>query len=279
MRVLWTQDVSCGGLFVHTTQPPPLRSRLQVTIETPDGSIDLPAEVVHVLSPEVAEQFGRNPGVGLQFIDLSPSQTREIERYVDGIASSLGHDSDDSAEAQLDETLQWVRDLLRGYEGNDLYAAIGLEPTATRDEIQDRCQTLADRFETPPETLTPAQDVRVSRAASLVRKIRALLTDEERRLMYDFRQGFILAEHRMQGQNVETIDRFRSLWHRLFPERVAEAEKHAGTALRYEQLRDFDRAVSAGSAALHFDPFNHQLKTAILEWRELLAQRVKAASE
>jgi hypothetical protein len=56
------------------------------------------------------------------------------------------------------------------------------------------------------------------------------------------------------------------VWHRAFDWKLAEAEKHAGAALKFEQVLDFDKAITAGRAALNFDPFNTDLRHAIEVW-------------
>ncbi|NJK88374.1 MAG: hypothetical protein HC923_02575, partial [Myxococcales bacterium] len=115
MRSLWTQDVSRGGLFVQTASPPDLGTRLSITLTTPDGSVTLSAEVVHVLPPAVAEQFGRSPGIGVQFVDMSIQDTRAIERYIDGIAERLaGEDTTEKDDAE--DVIHVARALMTAFE-------------------------------------------------------------------------------------------------------------------------------------------------------------------
>jgi len=266
VRELWTLDISRGGLFLTTDDPPPLGAKLEVTISTPDGQVALKAEVVHVLPVAVAEQFGRPPGVGVQFMHLQGEAVQALHRYVDGIAESLGYASSDVDAS--DEVVELVARLLRGYERNDLYEALGLSPLADPEEVQRRGKELQACFAKGGPGLSPAQTVRLERASRLLQKIRSLLEDADRRLDYDLRQGFVFADERLKSSDHEEADRCRAKWHQLYPEKVAEAERHAATALKYEELGELERARTAGSAALHFDPFNYELKAAIMRWEQ-----------
>ena len=70
LKTLWMEDISKGGLFVRTDNPPPRGSTLEVLINTPDGDLVLKAEVVHVVDEGSAKASGHPAGVGLQFCDL-----------------------------------------------------------------------------------------------------------------------------------------------------------------------------------------------------------------
>jgi len=275
MRVLWTQDVSCGGLFVQTREPPPFGARVAVDIETPDGSIRLTAEVVHVLTHEVADAFGRSPGVGLQFVDLSDEQSRAIERYVDGIAQRLTQELEPEPFTAT-EIVELVRRLLQGYEDNDLYAAIDVDPRAGTEVIQRETQACIRRLERAPRDLTPAQTTRVDRALTLLRKMRALLTDPARRLEYDLRRDLVYARERLREATRAQADALRATWCEVHPDRIEEAERHAAEALRAEQALDLEAAIAAAASALHCDPFNVPLRGTLERWRRVVASREEA---
>lgn len=272
MRILWTQDVSCGGLFVQTDDPPPFGSKVMVTIETPDGSITLSAEVVHVLAREIAEQFGRSPGVGLQFVDLSESEKSAIDRYVDGIAQRLTQEISPQASSP-EEIMETARRLLQGYEDNDLYAAIGVDPRASSERVHRATQDTIRRLEASPAGLSPAQSARVERALVLLRKMKSLLMDPGRRLEYDLRRDLVYARERLRDASIEEAESLRATWCEIHPDRIAQAERHAADALRAEQALDIEEAVEAGSAALHCDPFNIPLRGTLERWRQILRAR------
>jgi uncharacterized protein (TIGR02266 family) len=275
MRVLWTQDVSCGGLFVQTDEPPPFGSRVTVAIETPDGSISLTAEVVHVLPREVADQFGRSPGVGLQFVELSETESRAIERYVDGIAQRLTQELE-AAPTDPATIIELARRILQGFEDNDLYGAVDVDPRADTDAIHRSSQALIRKLEQTPPGLTPAQLARVERATVLLRKIRALLIDPARRLAYDLRRDLVYAKERLARASAEEAEQLRATWCEIHPDRIDEAERHAAEALRCEQALDLEKALAAGSAALHCDPFNVPLRSTLERWRQVLSAREAA---
>lgn len=70
-------DLSHGGLFVETADPPVLRTRLRLHLTLPNGEIlTLRAEVVHrVMS-------GPRVGVGVQLLDLQPGTFEPIKKLL-----------------------------------------------------------------------------------------------------------------------------------------------------------------------------------------------------
>lgn len=76
----YTDDISRGGLFVTSTHQLPPGSRVQLQMELPDEgpAARVPAEVAYTLSPEEAEKTGRQPGMGMKFLeaDIAPLAAR-----------------------------------------------------------------------------------------------------------------------------------------------------------------------------------------------------------
>lgn len=81
---LETSDVSFKGLFLETTEPPPLRSLLRLRVALPTREIEAHAMAVHVTTLEDVEAMRddppgpppRGPGVGVQFWGLAgPART------------------------------------------------------------------------------------------------------------------------------------------------------------------------------------------------------------
>ena len=68
-RAEYAQNIAKGGLFVPTSRPIPLRTRVEVELllAWDDQSIVLPGEVVHCIPPEMA-QTGAQPGIAIQFL-------------------------------------------------------------------------------------------------------------------------------------------------------------------------------------------------------------------
>jgi hypothetical protein len=75
MEALQTTDVSFKGLFLRTSDPPPLRSLMRLRVLLPLREIEAHAMVVHVCTTNDPSE-GRSPGVGVQFWGLAgPEQT------------------------------------------------------------------------------------------------------------------------------------------------------------------------------------------------------------
>lgn len=81
---LYAADVSRGGMFIETDQPPPILSEIEVDMRLPEGhSVLLKASVVHVFGAEQAEREGKRPGVGVQFVNLNSLQKQQIVQLVE----------------------------------------------------------------------------------------------------------------------------------------------------------------------------------------------------
>jgi hypothetical protein len=82
---LETSDVSFKGLFVCTTDPPPLRSLVRLRVSLWDREFDAHAMAVHVVlpAPEGTEPGPHHePGVGLQFWGLSGQDRSAWDDFV-----------------------------------------------------------------------------------------------------------------------------------------------------------------------------------------------------
>lgn len=81
---LYGADVSQGGMFIITEDPPPILSTVEVKLGLPEGhEILLAGRVVHVISVEQAKLEGRDPGVGLEFQDLDFERKMQIQQLVE----------------------------------------------------------------------------------------------------------------------------------------------------------------------------------------------------
>ncbi len=80
----YAANISAGGVFVHTEQPPPLKTVVQVELELPGVGPPVPARglVVHLVSKEDAEQKGTLPGVGVQFMDADDEFRQRIDAAI-----------------------------------------------------------------------------------------------------------------------------------------------------------------------------------------------------
>jgi uncharacterized protein (TIGR02266 family) len=84
-RQIYEKDISRGGVFVGTEEMRPLRSSLDVVLMPPGSSsgITLRGEVVHVTPVSFAHPE-IEPGMGIQFLDLTADKKAAIERRLAG---------------------------------------------------------------------------------------------------------------------------------------------------------------------------------------------------
>jgi uncharacterized protein (TIGR02266 family) len=83
----YAANISAGGVFVHTENPPPLKSIVQVEMELPGSGSAVPARgmVVHRVTKEDAKRRGTLPGVGVQFMDADDEFRRRIDAAISHI--------------------------------------------------------------------------------------------------------------------------------------------------------------------------------------------------
>ena len=96
---LYTQNISRGGMFLKTENPPAIGSELTVALLLPDGrALDLAATVAHVVSPERAKMDKRTAGMGIFFTPLSDAQREIVEEILEQVRGS-GPPGDDNPSA------------------------------------------------------------------------------------------------------------------------------------------------------------------------------------
>jgi len=86
----YTEDVSRGGIFVTAAQQLPPGSLVQLSLELPDGGEPalVPARVAYVLDEGTARAQGRNPGMGMEFLE---DQARPLaERIAKFLSATIG---------------------------------------------------------------------------------------------------------------------------------------------------------------------------------------------
>jgi uncharacterized protein (TIGR02266 family) len=83
----YAANISAGGVFVHTLDPPPLKTVVRVEMELPGGGDPVPARglVVHRVTPEDAAQRGTLPGIGVQFLDADDAFRARIDGAIEHI--------------------------------------------------------------------------------------------------------------------------------------------------------------------------------------------------
>ena len=80
----YAANISAGGVFVHTEDPPPLKTVVQVEMELPGGADPVPARgmIVHRVTKQEAEQRGTLAGVGVQFVDADDQFRQRIDAAI-----------------------------------------------------------------------------------------------------------------------------------------------------------------------------------------------------
>lgn len=83
----YTGDLSQGGLYVAAAQQLPAGTEVQLSLELPDGGppARIPARVAYALSAEEATAQGRQPGMGMEFLEV---HTRQLARRIAAYVSS-----------------------------------------------------------------------------------------------------------------------------------------------------------------------------------------------
>jgi type IV pilus assembly protein PilZ len=83
-------DMSAMGIFIQTTSPRQPGTLLNLRFRTQDGArLDVDGRVIWVNQPRGADSI--NPGMGVQFVDLTPAQRDQIL----GLVRTFAYLSDD----------------------------------------------------------------------------------------------------------------------------------------------------------------------------------------
>jgi uncharacterized protein (TIGR02266 family) len=77
-------NISRGGMFIQTDDPPPLDTQVQVELQLPDDPAPVSTNAI-VVHRQLAVG-GNKPGVGVQFVDAADQFRERIDRYMDGLA-------------------------------------------------------------------------------------------------------------------------------------------------------------------------------------------------
>lgn len=75
-------QIKRGSLFVETDTPRQVAEGVRVRLVVPDGrSLELTAEVKHVVSVARAKASGKQPGMGVHFVDLADEQQQALAAF------------------------------------------------------------------------------------------------------------------------------------------------------------------------------------------------------
>lgn len=79
----YISDISAMGIFVRTRTPEPPGARLNLRFSPPGGpAMDLEGEVIWINPPRNDDDESRQPGMGIQFVDLGDAQREQLVRLV-----------------------------------------------------------------------------------------------------------------------------------------------------------------------------------------------------
>jgi type IV pilus assembly protein PilZ len=83
----YAANISAGGVFVQTEQPPEIDTVVSVSLRLPGNAdaVEAKALIVHRVSKEEAALTGAIPGMGVQFLDSSDQFRAAIDQAIDYI--------------------------------------------------------------------------------------------------------------------------------------------------------------------------------------------------
>jgi len=84
LPVAEVRNVSLGGIFVKTFCAPPLRSKVKLRIDLPDGDVEIDGQVVHVIGARQAMGQAYSPGVNIAFAEGPSKAHKRIADLISG---------------------------------------------------------------------------------------------------------------------------------------------------------------------------------------------------
>ena len=214
--VVYTKNLSRGGLFIRMSSPPPVGTALSVRLGLPDGNVvEIEGEVAHVVAPERALEEGRQPGCGVRFVGFDEEQQRLFAALFarvktgwqgqpeTGTSATKGGEprgpdgarvSDGAAlcdqEHSLDEDVAALRQEFARLRESDYFTMLRLGPDATPAEVRARFLDLAKEWH-PTRYAFASEATRLLAAEIfiLLRRAYETLVDPEKAKAYRARLG------------------------------------------------------------------------------------------
>lgn len=271
---LLSDNITKGGLFVATPNPPPRGAEIEVSIGTSGGELTLQAEVVHVVDPTTSGLTGQPAGVGLQFGNVSLEQRAVIQRYAEGHSEKLESAptvaaAQAPARASVEKALARIKEFLEHVDANDLYGAIGATWRSRPEEVQAAIGALRELVGAVEQNGSPPQVARVHAASKVLDRVAALMSSSDRRIEYEFRKGDVRADERIAAAKARkgpSMSELRGIWHRAMPGRLERAIELLRSAVTAKKARNLIEAVRLGRSALELDPFHEELRQTVDAW-------------
>lgn len=276
LKKLWNAELSKGGLYVQTSTPPAVGTRVEVRLTSAGRTLHLNAHVVSVVTPGQSAVFQMAPGAGLQVTNLSGDKKAALKNYVEGLTQTLG-DAAPRPGVQADSTnlvsaIERARQFLADADHSRLYSALGVAPTAPATSIRQAADALSQEFKQAIQDAAPPQAARLNAAQSALDRLTRVLANPDARLEYDFRSGNVRAKERMAAvtdRDTHEISRLRRIYNRAMPDQVDEAARLTRRAFAARQEQDLTRALSYGRRALEMNPFFEELNKTLDTWQRL----------
>ena len=85
--VTYAENISAGGIYVLTPNPPELGEVVDISLALPDGPAPArtKAAVIQRLTPDEAKKRGRQPGAGLQFVGSDDEFRRRLDLCIENL--------------------------------------------------------------------------------------------------------------------------------------------------------------------------------------------------
>lgn len=271
IEALWTCDIGSGGLFVATATPPSLGTALDITLKTPGSELHVLGRVVRVVDAATAARDGSEPGVGVEFTDLTEGRQLRIEHFLSDVSQQLKSTAAAQVVASADAWAGGVRRFLALVDAADYYGAIEAAPTATHTEVQGRIDQLQQAFERGVGQST--HDAIARSALAALQRLSKTLTDANYRLAHDFTHGHVRAEERLAEcvATRQSTEPLRRTWFQIHPQKLTAAEGLARRAVMASRANDFEVACTLAVQAIDLDPLNPALRATRARWEVFAA--------
>lgn len=80
----YADDIASGGMYLSHASPPEVLSQVEVVLQLPEViEISLRARVVQVLNAEQAASMSKQPGMGLELLDIDADRKRQVMQLIE----------------------------------------------------------------------------------------------------------------------------------------------------------------------------------------------------
>ncbi len=85
--LVYADNISAGGIFVVTDNPPELKTVVELSLRLPDNDVPAKtsAEVIQRVTVKEAQQLGKKPGAGLQFVGSGDEFRRRLDLCIENL--------------------------------------------------------------------------------------------------------------------------------------------------------------------------------------------------